>query len=46
MTRRSILSDGLEYAIAAAVPEPSTLAMVGTGLPIILVYAGAGGEHR
>jgi len=31
--------DGLEYAIAAAVPEPSTLAMLGTGLPIILVYA-------
>lgn len=30
--------DGLEYAIAAAVPEPSTLA-IGTGLPIILVYA-------
>jgi tRNA U54 and U55 pseudouridine synthase Pus10 len=31
--------DGLEYAIAVAVPEPSTLAMLGTGLPIILVYA-------
>ena len=39
MTRRSILDNGLEYAIATAVPEPSTLAMLGTGLSIILVYA-------